>query len=201
MKRTANTFAALAFVAAMMNPSIAVAKEKGRHRDDDKNDGTTAAVIGGIAAIGIIAAIASKKKKHGNDYRYDNEWDTNYYGEPFSPAGSVICVPNQRKCFDRGNFSYSWTKRIFGTSAGFGGSGDSFGGSGSSVDLIRAEQSCIERGRQRGLRNITVDAVRPEGAKRARVFMQTRRSQASVNTERWRCEYRFNSGKTEFKRI
>ncbi|MFN3863863.1 MAG: hypothetical protein ACK4RT_06220 [Erythrobacter sp.] len=49
-----------------------------------------------------------------------------------------------------------------------GGSGG-FGGSGGSMDLDRARRVCVDRGRDRGLKNIYVEAVRPEGARRARV--------------------------------
>jgi len=201
MKKTAITAATLALVAGTLNPLSAFAQN--RDDDDKKKGDNTAAIVAGIAALGIGIAIATSK--HGDDHKHDNQWDGNLYGDPFSPANNVTCVPRQKKCYDRGNFSYSWTKRIFGTSAGFGGSGNSwdndFGGSGGSMNLDRARRVCVDRAEQRGLRNIRVESVRPEGSKRARVWMQTRRSQSTVSSERWRCEYRFESGRTEFKRV
>lgn len=207
MKRSAITVATLAFVASTLAAPAAIAQERNRERVDEKKD-NTGAIVAGIAALGIGIAIATSK--HGDKHKHDNQWDGNLYGDPFSPSNKVICMPKQRKCYDSGYFSYSWTKRIFGTSGGFGGSGGSwdndFGGSGGSwngggQDLGLARRVCVDRGKQRGLRNISVESVRPEGSKRARVWMQTRRSQATVNMERWRCEYRFESGKTEFKRL
>lgn len=207
MRKTAITAATFALVASTLSPSIAYAQEA----DEEKKKDNTGAIIAGIAALGIGIAIATSKK--GDDDRYDNQWDGNLYGDPFSPSNNISCYPRQKKCYDRGHFSYSWTKRIFGTSAGWGGSGGSwdnnngggFGGSGGSwngnQNLDQARRVCLDRGRDRGLKNILVESVRPEGAKRARVYMQTRRSQATVSTERWRCEYRFDSGKTEFKRL
>lgn len=207
MRKTAITAATFALVASTLTPSIAYAQEA----DEEKKKDNTGAIIAGIAALGIGIAIATSKK--GDDDRYDNQWDGNLYGDPFSPSNNISCYPRQKKCYDRGHFSYSWTKRIFGTSARWGGSGGSwdnnngggFGGSGGSwngnQNLDQARRVCLDRGRDRGLKNILVESVRPEGTKRARVYMQTRRSQATVNTERWRCEYRFDSGKTEFKRL
>ncbi len=213
MKRGAIVAATLAFVVSSLTAPAALAQERDRRPDNDKKD-NTGAIVAGIAALGIGIAIATSK--HGDKHKHDSQWDGNLYGDPFSPAQNVVCMPQQRKCYENGHFSYSWTKRIFGTSGGFGGSGGSgfggsggsgngFGGSGGSgngaQDLNLARRVCVDRAEQRGLRNILVESVRPEGSKRARVWMQTRRSQATVNTERWRCEYRFESGKTEFKRL
>ncbi len=212
MRKTAITAATFALVASTLAPLPAYAQD----RDEDEKKDNTGAIIAGIAALGIGIAIATSKK--GDDDRYDNEWDGNLYGDPFSPANNISCYPRQKKCYDRGHFSYSWTKRIFGTSAGFGGSGGSgggfggsggsggdFGGSGGSwngsQNLDLARRVCVDRGQDRGLRNIYVESVRPEGSKRARVWMQSRRSPQTVSSERWRCEYSYGSGKTEFKRL
>lgn len=202
MRKTVTIAATFALVASTLTPLPVYAQN--RDDEDGKKGDNTAAIVAGIAALGIGIAIATSK--HGDDHKHDSQWDGNLYGDPFSPANNVTCVPRQKKCYERGHFSYSWTKRIFGTSAGWGGSGGSdggFGGSGGSsgMDLDRARRVCIDRGEQRGLRNIRVESVRPEGSKRARVWMQTRRSPSTVNAERWRCEYRFESGRTEFKRL
>lgn len=208
MRKTAIAAATLAVMASSLAPLPALAQQRGRE-DEEKKQDNTGAIVAGIAAIGIGIAIATSKK--GDDDRYESQWDGNLYGDPFSPARDVTCVPRQRKCYERGHLSYSWTKRIFGNNAGFGGSGGSwdngngFGGSGGSWDngqnLDTARRVCIDRGYGRGLRNIVVESVRPEGSSRARVYMQSRRSQMTVNAELWRCEYRFDSGRTEFKRM
>lgn len=196
MKRSAITLATLAIVASALTPPTAAAKERDRRWNEQRKD-NAGAVVAGMAAIGLGIAIATAK--HGDRHRHDNEWDGNLYGDPFSPANNVICMPLQRKCYYNGYFSYSWTSQIFGSSGGFGGSGGSWNGSG--YDLNLARQICVERGEQRGLRNIRVEAVRPEGSNRALVWMETRRSPMTMSTERWRCEYRFNSGRTDLRRL
>lgn len=115
-------------------------------------------------------------------------------------------MPNQRKCYENGHFSYSWTKRIFGTSAGFGGSGGSWqgewGGWGSSADLDRARGVCRDRGARKGLRNIFIESVTPHGDRnRVDVIMQSRRSSMRVSCERWRCKYNARSGNTSIELI
>ena len=211
MKKTAICAGALALVATTMMPTIGHAQERGRDDDDKKNN--TAAIVAGIAALGIGIAIATSK--HGDNHKHDDQWDGNLYGDPFSPSNNVTCIPRQRKCYERGNFSYSWTKRIFGTSAGWGGSGGSgggfggsggsdggFGGSGSSgQSLDRARRVCIDKGRDRGLRNIYVENVLSHDSRYAYVYLQSRRSAATVSSERYRCEYRYSNSKTNFKRL
>ena len=167
------------------------------------------AIVAGIAAIGIGIAIATSGKDK-------DKWDGDRYGEPFSPSSNVVCVPRERICYERGHYSYDWTRRIFGDSAGWGGSGGSgsggsgsggsgWGGSGGSgwgggEDLDRARRVCVDRGEDRGLRNINVESVQPHDSKRARVYLQARRSSTTVSYERWRCEYTYSSGRTEFKK-
>jgi hypothetical protein len=200
MKKLALGLATLALAAGAANPALA------QDRDERKKNDNTAAIIGGIAAIGLGIAIATSKK-HGDDHRHDNQWDGNFYGDPFSPANNVVCVPNQRQCYERGSFSYSWTKRIFGSSAGFGGSGGSwdggggFGGSGGSQDFSAARQRCLIDAQRRGLRNIDVENIEDHKNIYALVYMNVRRSSMSVNYERWRCDFKYSTGLTKFKRI
>ncbi len=200
MKRLTTGLTALAIVMSAANPALA------QDLDERKKNDNTAAIIGGIAAIGIGIAIATSNK-HGDDHRHDNDWDGNLYGEPFSPSNNVVCVPNQRKCYDRGNFSYSSTKRIFGTSAGFGGSGGSgggfggFGGSGGTQDFAQAQQRCMMDAQRKGLRNVTIENVEDHKNIYALVYMQVRRSPMTVNYHRWRCDFKYSTGLTKFKQI
>lgn len=206
MKKTAITLATLACVASTLTAPEVLAQGSYPRSSAERNN--TGAVVAGIAAIGLGIALATSK--HGDRHRHDTQWDGNLYGDPFSPANNVICMPQQRKCYYNGYVSYPWTSQIFGSYGGFGGSGGSwgsdFGGSGGSwsgggQNLDLARQICVERAEQRGLRNIRVDAVRPEGSKRALVWMESRRSPMTMSTERWRCEYRFKSGRTDFRRV
>lgn len=207
MKRLAVTTATLALVAGSLTPlPVAAQAQTPEEKSSEKKDDHTAAIVAGIAAIGIGIAIATSDKDK-------DKWDGDRYGDPFSPARNVECVPRERICYERGHYSYSWTQRIFGNSSGWGGSGGSgwggsggsggnWGGSGGSWsgDLDRARRTCVDRGEQRGLRGITVESVQPHDSKRARVYLQTRRSPATVSYERWRCEYTYSSGRTEFKK-
>jgi hypothetical protein len=207
MTRSAITTATLALIASSLSPLPVAAQAQAQASEEkgsEKKQDNTAAIVAGIAAIGIGIAIATSDKDK-------DKWDGDRYGNPFSPARNVECVPRERICYERGHYSYSWTQRIFGNSSGWGGSGGSgwggsggsggsWGGSGSSMDLDRARRTCVDRGEDRGLRGITVESVQPYDSKRARVYLQTRRSPATVSYERWRCEYTYSSGRTEFKK-
>ena len=46
-----------------------------------------------------------------------------------------------------------------------------------------------------------MESVQPHNSKTARVYLDSRRSQATVSVERWRCDYSYSSGRTEFKRL
>ncbi|ASJ90356.1 hypothetical protein [Porphyrobacter sp. CACIAM 03H1] len=205
MKRTAITAGTLALLASALTPLPAIAQDEKRN-DEDKKD-NTAAIVAGIAALGIGIAIATSGKDKDK-----NQWDGDRYGDPFSPARYVECFPRQRTCYERGHYSYSWTQRIFGSGSGWGGSGGSWGGSGGggwggsggswgNGDLDRARRVCVDRAEDRGLRNINVESSQPHDSKRARVYLQARRSPATVNYERWRCEYTYSSGRTDFKKV
>lgn len=201
MRKTAGLAASIALLAGSVAPQAALAQDARRGSDDKKDDAAAAAV--GLAILRAGIAIASK---HGKKRKHDQDWDTSYYGEPFSPSYGVTCLPQQRKCYEGGHFSYRWTKRIFGTSAGFGGSGGSweggFGGWGSSYDPDRARSVCRDRGERKGLRNIFIESVTPHPEKnRIDVIMQSRRSQMTVSFERWRCKFYYNNSTTSIERI
>lgn len=191
--------AALAFAAACPLPALADQPETAAQPDKDD-----AATAGGLTTIGI--GIAITPAKHGDSYRHDSQWDSALYGQPFTPAANVVCVPNQRQCYERGYYSYSWSKRTFGITAAFdeasgswdGGYGD-FGSFG--VDLERARAVCIERSAGERLRNVTIDEAKQMTDEWAYVYMRARPNPRLPGYEKWRCAYSFRSGKTDFKRM
>jgi hypothetical protein len=71
MTKLTTGLSALVLVISATNPALA------QDRDERKKGDNTAAIIGGIAAIGIGIAIATSKK-HGDDHRHDNQWDGNF---------------------------------------------------------------------------------------------------------------------------
>lgn len=81
----------------------AAAPAPARAADDTKK------AIAILLALGLGIAAAKKAAEENGD-----EWDTDFYGEPFSPHADVICLPKPRKCYDHGRLSYRWTRRIFG---------------------------------------------------------------------------------------
>jgi hypothetical protein len=192
MQRTAITAATLALLASTLAPMPAIAQDE-RRSDEDKKD-NTAAVVAGIAALGMGIAIATA----GRD-KDKNQWHGDRYGDPFAPARNVECFPHQRTCYERGHYSYNWTQRIFGSGSGsdWGGSGGSWGNG----DLDRARRECVGRARDRGLRNINVESSQPHDSRHARVYLQARRSSVTANYDRWRCEYTYSSGRTDFKKL
>lgn len=191
-----------ALFSASASPQPALARDK--NKDNDKSADGAAAIAGGLAAIGV--GLAAATSKHGDDYRHDKQWDSDFYGDPFSPAGNVVCAPSHRQCNDRGYFSYSWTKRVFGSSAAFEGSGmnvdSGFGNFGNfGVDLGRAREVCLERSAAARLRNVTVESAKQISDNWAYVYMQVRPSEKSPDYQRWWCAYNFSNGKTDFKRM
>lgn len=199
MKKTAVTAATLALLAGTLAPTPAIAQE--RKRDEEKKKDNTAAIVAGIAALGIGIAIATSGKDKDKDH-----WDGDRYGDPFSPSRNVECFPRQRSCYERGQYSYNWTQRIYGSGSGWGGSGGSgWGGSGGSWDgggdLDRARRVCVDSAFDRGFRDINVESSQPYDSRRARVYFRARRSSATMGYDRWRCEYTYGSGRTEFDRM
>lgn len=98
MKSTAILGSVLALALAGVAPA-ATAKEM---TDAEK-------ALAALLAVGVGVAIA----KHGKDHNSNADWDAQLYGDPFSPARGVVCLPRPRKCYEDGNLSWRWTKRIF----------------------------------------------------------------------------------------
>ena len=98
MRRTAILGSVLALALATAAPPAA-AKEM-----TDAEKALTA-----LLALGVGVAIA----KHGKDHNANSNWDSQLYGDPFSPARDVVCLPRPRKCYEDGHLSWRWTKRIF----------------------------------------------------------------------------------------
>lgn len=201
MRTAALWLTSAALVGAAISPHPALADERDEKAAKKDN---TAAVLGGLAAIGIGIAIATSK--HGDTHRHDSQWDGNLYGNPFTPAANVVCLPGQRQCYEGGHYSYSWTKRVFAASAGFpdtgggweGGFGD-FGTLG--VDLDRARTVCLEQSASVRLRNVLIEEARQMTDEWAYVYMRSRPNPKLPDFQRWRCAYSFKSGKTDFKRM
>lgn len=201
MKTAALWLASAALAGAAISPHPARADERDEKAAKKDN---TAAVLGGLAAIGIGIAIATSK--HGDTHRHDSQWDGNLYGSPFTPAANVVCVPGQRQCYENGHYSYGWTKRVFAASAGFpdtaggweGGFGD-FGTLG--VDLDRARTVCLEQSAGARLKNVLIEEARQMTDEWAYVYMRSRPNPKLPDFQRWRCAYSFKSGKTDFKRM
>lgn len=81
-----------------------------------KNGQNAAAIIGGLAGIAIGAAAVSAAS---SDYQHQDQYvppppPPPRYRAPFSPAGGVVCYPQQRACYnDDGDFLPTWTGRVF----------------------------------------------------------------------------------------
>lgn len=201
MRTAALWLAAAALAGTATSPVPALADE--RDEKAAKND-NTAAVLGGLAAIGIGLAVATTK--HGDNHRHDSQWDGKLYGGPFTPAANVVCTPGQRQCYERGHYSYGWTKRVFGASAAFADAGEGmvggFGDFGTlGVDLDRARTVCLEQSAGNRLRNVSIEEAKQMTDEWAYVYMRARPNPKLPAYERWRCAYSFKSGKTDFKRM
>jgi hypothetical protein len=66
-----------------------------------------------LAAI-LFLGMAAVAGRHGSGFNSGSEWDTDLYGEPFSPSEGIVCLPRPRQCFANGRLSQRWTQRIFG---------------------------------------------------------------------------------------
>jgi hypothetical protein len=99
----------VAAVTGMATPELAYAK----------NGQNAAAIIGGVAGFALGAAAMSAAS---SDYRYQDQYvpppppppPPPRHMAPFSPAGGVVCYPQQRACYnDAGNYLPSWSSRVF----------------------------------------------------------------------------------------
>jgi hypothetical protein len=201
MKQAASWLASAVLLGAAFCTAPALARD-GDEKADKKD--SAAAIIGGLGAIGI--GVANAPAQHGEQHRHQAQWDSVLYGVPFSPAAGVVCLPNQRQCYEANRFSYSWTRQTFSRSAAFDSSAGSwagdFGGFGTfGVDLERAREVCIERSGPARLRNVSVDEAKQMTDEWAYVYMRSRPNAKSPDFERWRCAYSFKNGKTDFKRM
>lgn len=93
--------------ALLLAVSLALGAASPTLADNHPRSGDGAAlVIGAIVGLGVAAAISN-----GRQHDWENG-DT--YREPFSPSANVVCLPQPRRCYDHGHFSWRWTQRIFG---------------------------------------------------------------------------------------
>jgi len=97
--------------AALLAPAFLLAQGA---PGEAKNGQNAAAIIGGIAGLAVGAAIADSANRN-NDI-YGAPPPPSYRPPaPFSPAGGVICYPDQRACYNNGGaYSGNWTWRIYG---------------------------------------------------------------------------------------
>lgn len=86
MKGFTGGIVAVAVAALVAVPGPASAKP-------DKED-----IAKALAALAIIGVAISKAK---ND---PDGWDADRYGDPFSPAADVVCLPKPKQCFVKGHF-------------------------------------------------------------------------------------------------
>jgi len=107
MKMTIRKLAAVAVLA----PALLVAASLPGQAKDGRN---TAAILGGIAGLAVGAAIADSANR--NHDVYGAPPPAAYRPPaPFSPAGGIICYPEQRACYNNGGaYSGNWTWRVYG---------------------------------------------------------------------------------------
>jgi len=67
-----------------------------------------------LAAILFLGMAAAASGRHGSGFNSGSDWDTERYGEPFSPSEGIVCLPRPRQCFANGRLSQRWTQRIYG---------------------------------------------------------------------------------------
>lgn len=142
MTRWTTLGAVLAFGMVTLTPHPA-------HGMDDNDKAALAALL--AVGVGVAAVASDKKDKHKND------WDHDRFGEPFSPAPGITCMPKVRQCYDGAMLSDTWTERVFGLGGSWASQHVSWGGSfKKSCGDIRTDDAgnlrakCLdERGRRR----------------------------------------------------
>ncbi|MCX5578867.1 hypothetical protein [Kaistia terrae] len=97
--------------AALVAPALLMAHSA---PSEARNGQNTAAIIGGIAGLAVGAAIADSANRNQNVYGVPPP-PSYRPPAPFSPAGGVICYPDQRACYNNGGaYSSNWTWRVYG---------------------------------------------------------------------------------------
>jgi|SRR5690606_28016758 len=98
--------AALAAMALLAAGCTTVDPYTGRERIDPVRTG--AAVVGAAALGALVYHVADDDDdhRHRGHRRYA-------YGRAFSPARDVVCYPAQRRCYNDGDYSRRWTRRVF----------------------------------------------------------------------------------------
>jgi hypothetical protein len=107
MKITIRNLAAVALLAPALLMSQSAPSEA-------KNGKNSAAIVGGIVGLAVGAAIADSANRNRDVY---GEPPPPAYRPPapFSPAGGVICYPEQRACYNNGGaYNGNWTWRVYG---------------------------------------------------------------------------------------
>ena len=96
----------IAFALAAMLGAACLAPQPAKALSD-----TERAALAAILFLGMAAAASGR---HGGGFNAGTDWDTDRYGEPFSPSKGIVCLPRPRQCFANGRLSQRWTQRIFG---------------------------------------------------------------------------------------
>jgi hypothetical protein len=96
---------------AVLAPALLVAAGQPGQAKDGRN---TAAILGGIAGLAVGAAIADSANRNHDIYGAPPP-PAYRPPAPFSPAGGIICYPEQRACYNNGGaYSGNWTWRVYG---------------------------------------------------------------------------------------
>jgi hypothetical protein len=75
----------------------------------------TAAAIGGAAALGTLIFMTADDDDddHHHHHRGHGYGKQRRWYRPFSPAHEVVCYPSQQRCYNDGDYSKKWTRRVF----------------------------------------------------------------------------------------
>ncbi|WP_018185317.1 hypothetical protein [Kaistia granuli] len=107
MNSTIRNLAALALLA----PALLLAQGAPSQAKDGRN---SAAILGGLAGLAVGAAIADSANRNRDIYGAPPP-PAYRPPAPFSPAGGVICYPEQRACYNNGGaYNGNWTWRVYG---------------------------------------------------------------------------------------
>lgn len=97
--------------AALLAPALLVAQGAPGEAKDGKN---AAAILGGLAGLAVGAAIADSANRNHDVYGAPPP-PAYRPPAPFSPAGGIVCYPEQRACYNNGGaYNGNWTWRVYG---------------------------------------------------------------------------------------